>query len=684
MEFLATSYDIEKFKVDLVDLSTTIDKYYKAAFQRIERKDKRIRELAIDVLTWLAFAKRRLTVNELAHAIAISNFAASVQAGERDLPTNLQIPSPDDTISPCAGLILVDKEHKFIRLAHSTAESYLRSKTLISENAESKIANSCLTCLNYLPLPQNDLSMHCTTYPLVRYAADHWGNHISSKVQSPVYERAWEFLSDKRRLNSVLPFMTNFEILQEREISGLHLVVYFGLAKLVRKALNLNRDILIESTTARGRTALHWTVLYGQHKFMRLLIQTGANVNAIDTDKRTALHLAINIGDTSSVTTLLASGNHINLQCEDRQGFTQLRLAAMKGNRQIAESLLERGAEIDAHDKDQGFTALRWAAQMGHTSLVKLLLGRGASTEPPSIDQWTLLKWAAREGHEEIIVLLAKRRVDLNATDDNGHTALRLSVRYGRKMTAWLLIQEGVDVNKADNKGFTPLHEAILTNNMSLVFLLVESHADVNLQTKHGHTPLHLAASLGNGCAILFLLQNQADSSKGDINNSTALHSAVTEAHVGAVHTLIWSNNDLVFATDDEKQTALHVAASQGNAIIARILLDYKANINARDRRGYTPLHLAVSQHQEDVVTYLIRKGADVSIPNRKGHTVARSAASTKNKKILSAIRRADTLNAAEPHVENKMPVQGEESRRSASKAEKYSARVDDVSEDSQ
>ena len=43
--------------------------------------------------------------------------------------------------------------------------------------------------------------------------------------------------------------------------------------------------------------------------------------------------------------------------------------------------LLEKGAELEAKDKNYGRTPLSWAAEKGHEAVVKLLLEKGAELE---------------------------------------------------------------------------------------------------------------------------------------------------------------------------------------------------------------------------------------------------------------------------------------------------------------
>jgi hypothetical protein len=72
---------------------------------------------------------------------------------------------------------------------------------------------------------------------------------------------------------------------------------------------------------------------------------------------------------------------------------------------------------------------------------------------------------------------------------------------------------------------------------------------------------------------------------------------------------------DDVNGTDSEKKdTPLHVAAISGNVEFIKLLLSYKAQIEARDTAGYTPLGFAVLVNQLESVKALADAGAAINI----------------------------------------------------------------------
>ncbi len=68
--------------------------------------------------------------------------------------------------------------------------------------------------------------------------------------------------------------------------------------------------------------------------------------------------------------------------------------------------------------------------------------------------------------------------------------------------------------------------------------------------------------------------------------------------------------------------TALHVAAHCGHVRVAKLLLDRKADPNARALNGFTPLHIACKKNRIKVVELLLKYGGSIEatteVPSEK------------------------------------------------------------------
>ncbi|KAH8652847.1 hypothetical protein BGZ61DRAFT_511129 [Ilyonectria robusta] len=120
---------------------------------------------------------------------------------------------------------------------------------------------------------------------------------------------------------------------------------------------------------------------------------------------------------------------------ETTEYFTDLMVASYCGHRATVKLLLEKGADVEAKDKDYGRTPLWWAAEKGHEAVVKLLLDKGADVEAKDKDcGGTPLWWAAENGHEAVVKLLLDKGADVEAKDkDCGGTPLWWAAENGHE-----------------------------------------------------------------------------------------------------------------------------------------------------------------------------------------------------------------------------------------------------------
>lgn len=86
--------------------------------------------------------------------------------------------------------------------------------------------------------------------------------------------------------------------------------------------------------------------------------------------------------------------------------------------------------------------------------------------------------------------------------------------------------------------------------------------------------------------------------------------------------------------------TSLMRAAGTGQTEILRLLLEYKADVNARGKWGGTALTEAASAYDErlDVVQLLLDHGADVNLAEEPGMTPLMHAVSRRRKAIAEAL----------------------------------------------
>lgn len=141
-------------------------------------------------------------------------------------------------------------------------------------------------------------------------------------------------------------------------------------------------------------------------------------------------------------------------------------------------------------------------------------------------------------------------------------------------------------------------------------------------------TPSHWASCHNNAAALRALVQAGARLETINQDGGLAIHAATINASLECVHVLIACGADLNACfrssrvTDGgDRESSMHLAASDSRVELLRMLIDAHASINIRNARGSTPLHEACRVHCRKAVELLLRAGADISVMNDSGRT---------------------------------------------------------------
>ena len=204
----------------------------------------------------------------------------------------------------------------------------------------------------------------------------------------------------------------------------------------------LRRNAGANAATQYGWTPLMLAAFYGHIPIVGLLVQGGANPNAVrrraapvchcHTRQSSAMHgsalmCAIRNGHSWIVHSLLSEGCAAD---GDRAGLvTPLMVAAQlgadaampppltgTGNETIVRHLLDKGAAVNLQAKDTGWSALMLAALNGHISIVQACIRTGKAS--------TCADTAAQ--------LLVANKADPNLTNVHNATALEIAAAQGQ------------------------------------------------------------------------------------------------------------------------------------------------------------------------------------------------------------------------------------------------------------
>jgi ankyrin repeat protein len=173
---------------------------------------------------------------------------------------------------------------------------------------------------------------------------------------------------------------------------------------------------------------------------------------------------------------------------------------------------------------------------------------------------------------------------------------------YNALLRALIARRPPLDVFDAAVAGDTARLEALLSGDAS---------AANAVHPRLGLSPLHLAAFADRTDAIALLLAKGAvlDAVARNRFHNTPLVVAMLGDAVNAA-ALLLSKGANVEAPEEGGARALHLAAESGDERLVTVLLDHRAQIDARSDDGTTPLGVAMKKGREAIAKLLRSRGA--------------------------------------------------------------------------
>ena len=148
-----------------------------------------------------------------------------------------------------------------------------------------------------------------------------------------------------------------------------------------------------------------------------------------------------------------------------------------------------------------------------------------------------------------------------------------------------------------------------------ITFVVNAVERDSSLATRRfaGKTLLHFASGAGCLEVVVSLLRLGTDPNIQDSDGHTPLYRVANECttktgpHI--VRALVLAGANVNAGSGITRATALHMAARRGYLEIAQVLLEYGADVEARDRKGETPLQRAINCRRHTIVQLLEERG---------------------------------------------------------------------------
>ena len=377
--------------------------------------------------------------------------------------------------------------------------------------------------------------------------------------------------------------------------TGIFTAILFGTVGSMEVLLRHSRSKVIGDKMNDGTTPLMAAVMTNCAKKVKLLLEAGADKDAMTNDGRTAYWFAyrrrfIDIMLLLDPDATLTADLVLPPLSLEEELFTEC--SPNLGNQMFFFTLLKAGANIfykPLHNSTECESLIMLAAKNGHLGIIKLIIN--INPNGTMINQcsrrlkWNALNFACSSGHFEIVNLLLEAGSDPNWKGYSGETLLmkfaeatHFDSEEHYLASVWKVILGRVNINLRDIFSCTALISACKSGNRQVAEILLRAGADLNVKTVYGSTALIVACENGHTELAEMLINAGADIQAVTTDGYTALIWACRNKKFKLAEILIKKGADIHVMNPDESM--IHMWPEQDKyTTLIKNLYEYKSKL---------------------------------------------------------------------------------------------------------
>ncbi len=368
---------------------------------------------------------------------------------------------------------------------------------------------------------------------------------------------------------------------------------------------------------------------------MYLLEQKGSDVNKLTHDSRTYLFWAAVKGNTDVMQYLISKGAKVTIQ--DSHGTTPLTFAASGGqqNTKVYDLLVQGGANLKTDVNNDGANVLLLAIGADpELKLTDYFQSKGLDIKSKDAAGSTAFDYAARAGNIEIMKKLLSKGVTF--TNNAMLMAAQGGRRSGNSLEVFQYLESvGVKPTATSKTGENVLHSLVRRpGQTAIISYFISKGVNVNAINEEGNSVFMNAAASSRDTATLALLTPLAK----DINQKN-------KAGATALALAVKGNSPEVIQLLLDKGANINTVDAKGNNLVYYLFESYSPrqsrefepklkmlqskglNFAAPQKDGSTVYHLAVAKNDLSLLKMMQPLGADVNAKNGEGLTALHKAA---------------------------------------------------------
>jgi len=333
----------------------------------------------------------------------------------------------------------------------------------------------------------------------------------------------------------------------------------------------LSRKVDINHTDEKNNTFLMLALKKSKYKAALWLIDNEADPTIPDRDDKTVIDIAI-LKDQIEIVKELLNLQKLDINQKDKYGRSLLQNIIVSGNHDMAELLINCGADINTLD-NKGKHIIYDALSYG---------------DPVFVQE-----------------LLQHKHIELNHLDEDGNTLMQHPQIEQNDNLAKNLLLAGSDPTILNAKGESYLYKTALrgAEAYELIDIALEQGANVNARTLSHNTIMieliHRALEIPN---------------KKD---------KMRQSYITIVNKMLQYDGN-INAINSKGESALFEAVNRKDLEIIRFLIEENIDLNIQNTKGETVLEKLVYTGLEhaDIIKLLIKHNINPRLKNKKGQTV--------------------------------------------------------------
>lgn len=250
---------------------------------------------------------------------------------------------------------------------------------------------------------------------------------------------------------------------------------------------------------------------------------------------------------------------------------------------------------------------------------------------------------AAARGDEAAVQLYLKSGMPVDELSAQGTTALIAAALAHRAAVVQQLLAAKADQSRRGPRQSAALSIAATSGDVALTRLLLDAGPDLDLVRR-----AYVSAAAAGQLATLQLVAQQLGAAQGPVATEAlwalaagqSVGSGSADARAAVATFLLSAGADAqAVEAEDKRSTVLHRAAYNGQAAVARVLLDRGAAVDPRDADGATPLWWVAGVGNVAMAKLLIEHHADAKAAAKDGTTVMARARYNRDDEMVTLLR---------------------------------------------